>query len=175
MKRPYIRFIDRNNSDKRKKKIVHPFDGRGMPLDYKILNEGAKELSHKFRRTKFDYVIGFAEGGLIPAFSIAQSLKKPLICSYRVRMHLPNEISFSEPHSAIPDHYIYGLKRGDRVLIIEDEITTGTTIVNAMVSLREKGVDVVGVGAFILNKLNGKGYNQIRKDVGKFFYLFKVK
>ena len=174
MERPRFQFIKRNNSDSRETKIIHQFDGRAMPLEPRILEQCAQELSKNFKSLDFDYVIGFAEGGLIPAFSVAQSLRKPLLCSYRVRMILSNEITFSEPHSAIPDHYLYGLRENDRVVIIEDEITTGRTILNAVDALNRSNVKVIGLGSFLLNNLDMNNYSIIKDQIPNFYHLFKI-
>ena len=47
-----------------------------------------------------------------------------------MKLRHKNEIHFIEPHSERKNHYIYGLRSGDKVVIIDDEVTTGSTFLN---------------------------------------------
>ena len=67
-----------------------------------------------------DYVLGFPEGGVIPAFAFAHLVDRPLVLSTRFVLEGPGVISFEEPHSGLgKTHYIRGLREGDRVVVIE--------------------------------------------------------
>lgn len=145
-----IYLVDRNNSDKRACKIAHPWDGRLKPVSHTELFADAEKLAEQLDLEKADYIVGFAEGGLIPAFAVASVANKPMVGSYRVRCKLPNEIIFSEPHSERSAHYVYGLCPGDKVIIVEDEITTGDTLENAIRSFAEKNIEVVDIGTYLL-------------------------
>ncbi|MGK0289992.1 MAG: adenine phosphoribosyltransferase [bacterium] len=141
-------WVERLNTDSRKYKLIHGLDGRGIPLQSESILEYAKKLAQQIQSLEYDYIIGFAEGGLIPAFALAQITGKPFLGSYRVRLDMPDEIHFTEPHSARPYHYVYGLKPGDRVLLVEDEITTGSTSQNAILSLEKNNISVAGLIAY---------------------------
>ncbi|MDQ7089422.1 MAG: phosphoribosyltransferase domain-containing protein [Methylococcales bacterium] len=143
-------LTERCNNDKKKWKIVHPWDGRFIPLSSEELFKEAKKLVKLLDTSNADYIVGFAEGGLIPAFAVSMVCDLPLIGSYRVRCKREHEMTFTEPHSERPNHFIYGLKPNDRIIIIEDEITTGNTLINAMECFQQHGVDVVDIGTFIL-------------------------
>ena len=166
-----IYYRERDNQDKRKLKIIHPFDGRGYPLDLDLLNKESIRLSEKFKEIEFDYVVGFAEAGVISALGIANAIKKPFIGSYRVKLKEEGEISFIEPHSTRANHYIYGLKKGDRIIIVEDEITTGDTILNAVNALIKKEIIVRGVATFIVDGTKRGYLKELRKLNIPFFYL----
>jgi len=145
-------LVERNNLDTKKHKIIHKFDGRLIPLEPKVLRETAQELASMLNLEKVDYIVGFAEGGLLAAYGVSMVTNTPMIGSYRVRLKSSPEIIFTEPHSERATHYIYGLKPNDRVVIVEDEITTGSTLVSAVSELTKQQIDVVDIGAYIICK-----------------------
>jgi len=165
MRRKNIFLVERNNADKKKYKIIHPFDGRLIPLRPEVLKENSKRLADKLDWGRSNYIVGFAEGGILSSYGVAEVTGIPLIGSYRVRLVVDNEIHFTEPHSTRADHYVYGLKNGDRIVIVEDEITTGSTLLSALEEFERNGVIVDDIGAFILGggvenlgKISSKGY-----------------
>lgn len=153
MLQPKISTIPRVNfSNKRKDKIVHPFDGRLAPANPVAIREWALALASKLDLKDIDYIVGFAEGGLIPAYAFSEVTDIPFLGSYRLKFNVDGvEVVFNEEHTD-RSHYIYGLKPGDNIIIIEDEITTGRTIINAINSFKEKGVNVKGIGSYIVKK-----------------------
>ena len=148
---PSFAKVERNNLDTRQFKIAHPWDARFKGTDPQELVSTAKNLVDKLNTKEADYIVGFAEGGLLAAFAVSVASNIPMVGSYRVRCKLENEIRFTEPHSERPNHFIYALRPGDSVILIEDEITTGITTINAKKSLEEFGVKVVDIGAFIIS------------------------
>ena len=169
-----VKFIERTNGDHRQSKILHSFDGRGFPLDPEVLESHIRCFKRLSSSIDFDYVLGFAEAGLLPAYAFARLSKKHLVGSYRVRMRLPNEISFLEPHSRISRHFVYCLKDGDKVIIVEDEVTTGNTIVNAVNSLEQKGVRVSGIFSLILNDIIDSNVKVLESKQIPFYYIYRI-
>ena len=41
--------------------------------------------------------------------------------------------------------FAYGCFKGQRVLVVDDEVTTGLTLINLITALRDAGADVTGV------------------------------
>ena len=130
--------------------IAHRVDGRYGPMDPKELVALVRELAPAIDVSEVDYILGFPEGGVIPAYAFAQIVDRPLILSTRLALDLPQTISFEEPHSGLgTTHYIQGLHEGDRVVVIDDEVTTGRTVINAVRALRRSGVRIDEVGALL--------------------------
>jgi orotate phosphoribosyltransferase len=100
-----------------------------------------------------DVIAGVATGGIAQAALIAQEMELPLIY---VR-------SSSKGHGL--QNMIEGtVESGQRVVVIEDLISTGMSSLKAVAALREKGCQVVGMGAiftygFETAKENFKQYN----------------
>jgi len=132
--------------------VTHRLDGRYGAMDPKELAAVVGKLAEAMDVTAVDYVLGFPEGGTIPAFAFAQLVGRPLILSTRLEFALPGgpPIAFVEPHTSIgKTHYLHGLSRGDRVVIVEDEVTSGRTLLSAVRALRGAGVAISQAGALM--------------------------
>jgi adenine phosphoribosyltransferase len=132
--------------------ITHRLDGRSGAMDPGELAAAVRKLAELMDFEPVDYVLGFPEGGSVPAFAFAQVVGRPLILSTRLDFTLPGnpEIVFRVPHSPIGrSHHIHGLKRGDQVVIVEDEVTSGGTLVSSVRALRAAGVLISQVGALM--------------------------
>lgn len=117
-------------------------DGRYGAMDPKHLHAAIAELRKKVKLTGVQYVLGIPEGGVMPAYEFASSCDCRLVLASHSQPTNNNYIKFIEPHSYNDRKakYIFGLKEGDKVLIVEDEITTGRTIINCVRSLRSAGI-----------------------------------
>ena len=130
--------------------LHHPLDGRYGALDPKRLVGVMDGLAAAIDTRAVDYVLGFPVGGAIPAFAFAQLVDRPLILSMLIRPERPGLIEFEEPHSSVATtHYLQGLRPGDVVVIVEDEVTTGRTAINAVRALRRAGVRITDVGTVL--------------------------
>jgi len=163
MIKPNLFLVERNNKDKKKFKIIHPFDGRVTPLYPERLAAVSRQLASLLDIAHTDYIVGFAEGGLLPAYGVSSATNLPMVGSYRVRLKLPYEITFQEPHSERSTHYIYGLREGNRVVIVEDETTTGSTILNAIKAFHQNGINVIDIGTFIMAVKESPHLKEVRE------------
>ncbi len=112
-----------------------------------------------------DWVIGFSPGGSPLAVAVADELDLPLLIAYRLRMPLPHPVMFTEPHV---DHtfYVYGLTQGT-VLLVDDEADSGNTLANAVMALRDCGLQVVDVAVGVEALHRGESRSRKRlADVG---------
>jgi adenine phosphoribosyltransferase len=129
--------------------LGNPLDGRfGGPMNPSTLAEVIARLIERLDLAGVDCVVGFPEGGVIPAYAFAAASNLPLVAGSLHQLNLPGAISFTEQHNASSQAKIislYGLAPGSRVIVVEDELTTGRTIVNCVRALRaaEVGCDQV--------------------------------
>jgi orotate phosphoribosyltransferase len=99
-------------------------------------------LAEKFSAEKADLVIGPALGGIIVAYEVGRALGVKTFFSER-------------------DQGVMSLRRGfvidpgQRVLVVEDVVTTGGSVKEVIEVVREKGGQVVGVGVLV-DRSNGK-------------------
>jgi adenine phosphoribosyltransferase len=132
--------------------IIHRLDGRSRAMDPGELSATMHRLADLMDVESVDYVLGFPEGGSVPAFAFAQVIGRPLVLSTRLAFTIPEApaIAFDVEHSPIGrTHRVHGLKAGDRVVIIEDEVTSGGTLLRAVRALRAAGVHVSQAGAMM--------------------------
>lgn len=138
------------NVDGRRRHIVHPFNGRLHPVDHAGLDGLVASLIRATDLRDIDLVIGFPEGGAIPAYAFGRATGLPVVLASRLRLRHPSTITFEEPHSQVGStQFIYGLQRGQRVIIVEDELTNGRTALNAVRALREAGIGIDQIGTLM--------------------------
>lgn len=102
----------------------------------------AKELAAKISEKNIDIVIGPALGGVTLAYEIARQLKTKALFAERENgvMTLRRGFKISE---------------GARVLVVEDVVTTGGSVLEVIDVVKEAGGQVVGV-ASLVDRSNGK-------------------
>lgn len=94
------------------------------------------ELAKKFSTGKITAVIGPALGGVIVSYEVARALKVRSLFTEREKGTMALRRGFT-------------LSKKDRVLVVEDVITTGGSVNEAMRLVKTKGAKIVGLGAII--------------------------
>ena len=134
----------------RTRHLTHPFNGRLQPVDHAALEWLVGTLAARTDVTAIDYVLGFPEGGSIPAYAFGRAVGRPVVLASRLQLDVPGAVTFEEPHARTgTTQHVYGLAAGDRVLVVEDELTNGRTTVNAVRAIRRAGVIVDRVVALL--------------------------
>jgi len=95
-----------------------------------------KELASRFDLENVDVVMGPALGGIIIAYELARQLDARAIFTERVNGEMKLRRGME-------------IAKGERVLIVEDVITTGGTIRELIPIVEENGGFVVGIAAFV--------------------------
>lgn len=135
-------------ADGAKRHLMHPFNGRCHPIDHRALDGLIRDMVARIDVSAVDYVLGFPEGGSVPAYAFGRAVGLPVILASRLPLDLPGRVSFEQPHANLgTTHYLYGLKKGDRAMIVEDELTNGHTAVNAVRALRRAGIEIAQIAA----------------------------
>jgi len=101
----------------------------------------AKHLASHFRSDAIDIVIGPALGGIVVAYEVARKLGAVALFTEREDDRMVLRRSFS-------------ITPGQRVLVVEDVITTGGSVREVMEVVREHQGHVAGVGVLI-DRSNG--------------------
>lgn len=110
----------------------------------------AAHIAENFAADKIDVVIGPAMGGIIVAYEVARQLKVPGIFCERENGQMALRRGFT-------------LQPGRRVLVVEDVVTTGGSVVEVMEIVRATGAEVVGVGVLV-DRSAGKVDFGVRKE-----------
>jgi orotate phosphoribosyltransferase len=97
-----------------------------------------KSLSHKIKKKfkKIDLILSPAMGGIIIGYEVGKILKKETIFCERVKGKFVLRRGFS-------------IKKGSKVLIIEDVITTGKSSMECVKLIRKAKAKLVGFAAII--------------------------
>lgn len=166
-----IHICKRKNNSKRQFLFVNRYQGKHIPVDPVITARLYTELferigvefsseKHKGERV---VIVGFAETATAIGESIAylMTLAKTLPVEFvhylqtsRENYNCPKLFDFSEEHSHAVNQYLYCKdmpKDYDRVLFIEDEITTGKTILNFIAEFKKINSNCKYSVASILN------------------------
>ncbi|HPD18476.1 MAG TPA: orotate phosphoribosyltransferase [Candidatus Goldiibacteriota bacterium] len=96
----------------------------------------AKEIAGHFKNKKPDVVIGAAVGGIILSYEVARQIGARGIFMEREEGKLTLRRNFE-------------IKKGEKVLVVEDIVTTGGSVRELITSLKEYECEIVGVGVLI--------------------------
>lgn len=135
----------------RKVKIIHSLDGCYYPVFPKEILRIAKDLVGKIDFSSVDYLLCFATYGIVLGVAISIVTKKPLRIAYKKKLDLEEPIIIFEPHSPRKALFLYGARRGDKVVLIDDEVYSGDLFVNAVRALTQRGLRVVSLISLIEN------------------------
>lgn len=102
----------------------------------------AAHIAEKYSGEKIDFVIGPAMGGIIVSYEVARQLGVPSIFCERENGKMALRRGFK-------------LEPGHKVLVVEDVVTTGGSVVEVMDIVRQSGAEVVGV-AVLVDRSAGK-------------------
>ena len=125
-------------------------------IDPQLMNEIGQELARRFAALQPTKVLTVETSGIVPAFVTAAALNIPLVFARKHRaVGMPSqplqESTLSQKEERIVQLLVSPefLSRGDRVLIVDDFLTTAQTILALARLARASGAQVVGVGAVI--------------------------
>ncbi|MCX8094172.1 MAG: orotate phosphoribosyltransferase [Candidatus Goldbacteria bacterium] len=102
----------------------------------------AKEIAKHFKKKKPDVVIGAAVGGIILSYEVARQLGVRGIFMEREEGKLVLRRNFE-------------IKKGEKVLIVEDIVTTGGSVKELIDSLKNYDCKIIGVG-ILINRSGGE-------------------
>lgn len=152
---------------------LFPFGERGSILKSELREEiilGLRNLVEEIGED-FDYVLGIKEGGFSWADHVARELNKPSVAIYEKETErggkerekrLKGERTFHLKTILYEkDLYFRGLKAGDKVVIIDDVISSGQTMAKTIEELKKIGVEVIAALCIVAK---GDGYKKIESQ-----------
>lgn len=139
-------LIDRVGSE-RKTKITNNFVSQVEVLDAKVLKTIIGLLNGKLPTGEGkEKILGMQSSGVPMATALALERSSKFVFSTSTNFGLRQDVfSFSEGHREDKKHYIYGLEKGDSVIIVEDEVTSGYGIALLVKALMDYGMKVIAV------------------------------
>jgi xanthine phosphoribosyltransferase len=141
-------------------------------VDPALMFDCGRELAGVFHGTAATKVLTAEISGIGPALLTGYHLGVPVVYARRTKpITMPDQVflTLSPSHTKgttveliVSPEY---LKHDDRVLIIDDFLATGATILGLMRLARAAGATVVGVGALIEKEFEGGRHALAREDL----------
>lgn len=145
-----VRTAVRENNTKRPYLLVNPSQGKHVPVAPQtalgVFSALAEQVQERVGTTAPVLIIAFAETATAIGAAVATKLKNPTVFMQTTReVTNPDKyLCFSETHSHATEQYITRdglgptLKWAEHVVFVEDEVTTGNTILHLMDVLKEQ-------------------------------------
>ncbi|PWS43081.1 phosphoribosyltransferase [Streptomyces sp. ZEA17I] len=154
----------------RRERVIHSLDGLEHPVHPDTLANTGAELWRLLQEQvpdglgSVDFLLGLDAGGILPTVSLASAAQLPYKIAWKLHLPLDGAVRFSEPHAMRTDVFAYGITPGQRIVIVDDEITTGRTLADLTRRLREAGA--VPLVAACLVEDTTRGARDLLTDLG---------
>ena len=140
---------------KRDAMVVHSLSGILTPLDIDDLANAFRGIARKIRAQHGDFILGLDGPGMVPAIALGILLRLKVIFATKANLARSPKIHFTEPASPRPDIYVYGLRRGMSVIVVDDGVDTGETLASCIEALTREGVAIRAVVTTLEAKKKG--------------------
>lgn len=143
--------------------IINSITEQEPALEPAILTDCADKLLEKLNYKKATKIITPEAMGIPIATVISLKTSIPLIIATKRKKRVFNEITvkYTSGYEKGVLH-INNIKKGDKILIIDDLISTGGTIIAMIEAIKKLGAEVTDIGA-IFNKVDYQGVKEIEK------------
>ncbi|MFG2407229.1 phosphoribosyltransferase [Streptomyces brevispora] len=129
----------------RRERVIHSLDGLEDPVHPESLATIGADLWQRLQEQvpdglgAVDYLLGLDAGGILPTVSLSAAAHLPYKIAWKLHLPLDGAVRFSEPHAMRTDVFAYGITPRQRMVLVDDEITTGRTLADLTCRLREAG------------------------------------
>ncbi|SFG24072.1 TRSP domain C terminus to PRTase_2 [Lachnospiraceae bacterium C7] len=182
--REIVRISKRENNTKRTYLVTNILQGKHVAVNPSkalgMFDELAETLKQKYKNEKL-LLIGFAETATAIGARVAIDLGAKYMQTTREKVNNEKYIFFTESHShateqkLVESDVVKWIKWADRIIFVEDEVTTGNTIMKIVDILREKySKEIKFSVASILNGMDEKALNNYNEKNVAIHYLVKT-
>jgi adenine phosphoribosyltransferase len=143
--------------------FVHPLTDGASEIDPLLLEEVTLEIQ---KTTDFDCdkIVTVEAMGIPLASLLSHKTRKPFVIVRKRSYGLPNEISIEASTGYSRNKlFVNGLRRGDTVILVDDVLSTGGTLVAVVKALEQHGIKIKHIH-IIFNKTERKG--EIEREIG---------
>ena len=126
--------------------FVHPITD-GIPLGRpEVLDEVLAELARMGNWSRCDKIVTAESMGFPLAAGLSLRVGKPYVFIRKREYGLPGEVSLRKTTGyAKADMFINNIQRGDRVVFVDDVISTGGTLIAIISAFRKIGAEIADV------------------------------
>ncbi len=179
-----VKIAKRENNTKRSYLVVNPLQGKHVPVSpgtaLALFDELAECIRKKYKNERL-LLIGFAETATAIGAEAAVRLSVPYIQTTREAIPGVSYIFFSEEHSHATEQKLVredmdlAVSRAERIIFVEDEVTTGKTILNIISVLERLYAAPLHFGvASLLNGMDESALKRYREKGIDPVYLVKT-
>jgi adenine phosphoribosyltransferase len=143
--------------------FVHPITD-GIPLTEPELLEEVAEAISKIITLPLDKIVCVEAMGIHLATALSIKTRIPFVVVRKRRYDLNGEVAVHQMTGySEGELYINGLSKGDKVMLIDDVVSTGGTMIAVLKALQNMGVEIVDVVAVIEK---GIGKEKVEAETG---------
>ncbi|MGI5992350.1 MAG: hypoxanthine/guanine phosphoribosyltransferase [Methanosarcina sp.] len=141
--------------------FIHPISDGVPSIDPRLVEEISDYILTIIDMEKIDTIVTVEAMGIPVANALSLKTGVPLTIIRKRPYFLEGEVELSQSTGYSKGVlYINGLKRGDRVIIVDDVISTGGTLIALVGALKTMGVEVLDVISVIGR---GTGFLQLKE------------
>ncbi|AGN17512.1 MAG: hypoxanthine/guanine phosphoribosyltransferase [Methanobrevibacter boviskoreani] len=143
--------------------FVHPISDGVPTMKPEVLKEISKLIVKNFN-IDVDKIVAIEAMGIHLATALSLETDIPFVIIRKRKYGLDGEKTIHKKTGyGESTLYVNDLHKGDRILLIDDVVSTGGTLINTIEALKEIGVDLVTIIA-VLEK--GEGKKIVEKETG---------
>lgn len=179
-----VRIAKRENNNKRKYLVVNPLQGKHVPVSpgkaFQMMDALAQQIRFAYSKERL-LLVGFAETATAIGARLAVKLKTGFMQTTREQVPGVDYLYFTESHShateqkLVKDDLDANLSQFDRIVFVEDEVTTGNTILKIVEIIRKVYPGKVQFSvASLLNGMDEEAQKRYRQQEIAIHYLVKT-
>lgn len=131
-------------------------------VDPELMDACGAEFARLFANTKADRILTAEISGIAPALMAGKHLSLPVVYARKHKpVTMPDQVYFTVAPSHTKGNMVdlivspSYLPRGEKVLIIDDFLASGSTILGLVRLVQAAGAELVGIGALIEKSFEG--------------------
>lgn len=178
-------IAQRENNTKRGYLLVNRFQAKHIPVKPGKAMQLFQELCMQIKldnKSEHIVFIGFAETATAIGAAVASYFSENVYYIQTTREDMPQRFSivdFREEHSHATEQRLYCcdrniLLKADKIYFVEDEITTGKTILNFIHALKKNGIHKEYGAVSIVNSMNEEQRKQYEDEKVKLHWLVQL-
>jgi len=135
--------------------VVHPITDGVPEIKPELLNEVVDDLQNRIEKCgKIDKIVTIEAMGIPLATALSSNMNVPFVIIRKRSYGLPGEFKIEQKTGYSKSNlFINGLKKGHKIVIVDDVLSTGGTLKAIIIALKEIGVEIKGI-FIVINKGN---------------------